>query len=187
MLGVTLPDPELKWNEARQAPRPRADRLGRVLARHRRRRPLQPRTPRRARRRPGKTAPGCARPRWRMRASKRRPSRLHERHGQEATSTDARSDGPDRMAAVGSVRAQQGRPRPQALRQPARRRRARWRSSWRATSTRGARKAAACGWCAPTRSSPATRATRTCTSIRWKTRCTGTRPSTSCPKAVDHM
>ena len=36
----------------------------------------------------------------------------------------------------------------------------RWRSSSPATSTRGARKAPASGWCAPTRSSPPTRATR---------------------------
>ena len=46
VLGVTLPDPELKWNEATPGPRPRADRLGGVLAGHRRRWPLQPRAAR---------------------------------------------------------------------------------------------------------------------------------------------
>ena len=49
VLGVTLPDPDLKWNEERQAHDFGADRLERVLARRRRRRPLQPRAPRGAR------------------------------------------------------------------------------------------------------------------------------------------
>jgi ring-1,2-phenylacetyl-CoA epoxidase subunit PaaA len=44
VLGVTLPDPLLKWNEARGTTTS-AHRLGRVLARGRRRRPLQPRAP----------------------------------------------------------------------------------------------------------------------------------------------
>src|SRR5580765_7306647 len=57
----------------------------------------------------------------------------------------------------------------------------RWRSSSPATSTPGARKAPACGWCAPSRSSPATRPTRRPTSIRWPTRSIAIRPSTSCP------
>ncbi len=56
----------------------------------------------------------------------------------------------------------------------------RWRSSSRATSTRGARRAPASGSCAPTRSSPPTRARRAATSIRWPTRSTGIRRSTSC-------
>jgi hypothetical protein len=45
VLGVTLPDPDLKWNEAARPPRLRRHRLGRVLARGGRRRPLQPRAP----------------------------------------------------------------------------------------------------------------------------------------------
>jgi phenylacetate-CoA oxygenase PaaG subunit len=49
VLGVTLPDPELKWNEERQHARLRHDRLGRVLERRQRQRPLQPRAPGRPR------------------------------------------------------------------------------------------------------------------------------------------
>jgi ring-1,2-phenylacetyl-CoA epoxidase subunit PaaA len=41
-LGLTVPDPDLKWNEEK-ALRPRRDRLGRVLARRLRRRPDEPR------------------------------------------------------------------------------------------------------------------------------------------------
>jgi 1,2-phenylacetyl-CoA epoxidase catalytic subunit len=48
VLGVTLPDPDLKWNEERQS-HDFGDRLGRVLERRRRQRPLQPRAPRRPR------------------------------------------------------------------------------------------------------------------------------------------
>ena len=102
------------------------------------------------------------------RSPARRPSR----------STRPRSE---RVAALGSVRAQQGRPRPQALRQPARGRPA------DGDPARARRLHAApgrhqhLGGALATRSSPATRATRTCTSIRWKTRSTATRPSTSCP------
>ena len=40
-LGVTLPDPDLRWNEERRAPRLRRARLGRVLDRGQGRRPLQ--------------------------------------------------------------------------------------------------------------------------------------------------
>jgi ring-1,2-phenylacetyl-CoA epoxidase subunit PaaA len=45
VLGVTLPDPDLRWNEATRALGLRRHRLVRVLARGRRRRPLQPRAP----------------------------------------------------------------------------------------------------------------------------------------------
>ena len=46
VLGVTLPDPDLKWNEERAATRLRRHRLGRILARRERRRPVQPGAPR---------------------------------------------------------------------------------------------------------------------------------------------
>ena len=65
VLGVTLPDPELKWNEEREHYDFGAIDWERVLARRRRRRAVQPRAPRPRASRPGTTAPGCAKPRWR--------------------------------------------------------------------------------------------------------------------------
>ena len=51
-LGVTLPDPELRWNEERGSLRLRRARLGRVQGGHHRRRPVQ----RRAHRAPPQAA-----------------------------------------------------------------------------------------------------------------------------------
>ena len=109
-------------------------------------------------------------------------------HASSATQRRRRPYEPTaRVAAVGSVRARQGRTRSQALRQPARDRRARWRLQWRATSTRGARKASASGSCARTRSSRAIRRQGRNTSIRVRTRSIGIQASTSLPDSVDHM
>ena len=161
VLGVTLPDPDLKWNEEREHYDFGADRLGRVLARRQRRRPVQPRAPGRAREGLGRGRVGarggagaCAQASEPLQAS-RMKRRRHDRI--ERIDDDEQDEWP--LWEV-FVRSKAG-PRPQALRQPARGRLRRWRSSWRATSTRGARKAPASGSCARTRSSPATRATRT--------------------------
>ena len=97
-----------------------ADRLERVLARRRRRRPVQPRAPRARASRPGTTAPGCAKPR-----SRTRPSSAARAATRRLTADTIVTEPieppprPSRMAALGSLRAQQGGPRPQALRQPA--------------------------------------------------------------------
>ena len=66
ILGVTLPDPDLKWNEEREPLRLRRDRLERVLAGRRRRRARATASASPRASRPGTTAPGCARRRWRM-------------------------------------------------------------------------------------------------------------------------
>ena len=76
-LGLDVPRPRA---EARRGERPlavRRDRLVRVQARARRRRPMQPRAHEGAQPRRRRTAPGCARRRWRTRGSapsaRRRP------------------------------------------------------------------------------------------------------------------
>jgi hypothetical protein len=60
-IGLTIPDPDLKWNEETRPLRARRDRLGRVLARGQGRRPDEPRPHHATATRPGMTAPGCAR------------------------------------------------------------------------------------------------------------------------------
>ena len=71
-LGLTFPDPELKFNEDDRALGVRRDRLGRVQARRRRRRPVQPRSACKQRRDARtRTAPGCARRRSPMRDKRR--------------------------------------------------------------------------------------------------------------------
>ena len=191
VLGVTMPDPELRWNEERGSSYDfGAIDWKRVLARRRRRRAVQPRAAGGARqglgrRRLGARGGAGARAQARAEGGGMSPAVTRERSRHEAEpigKPPARPNGrcgkcscAARPASTTSTAA--------ACMRPTRR----WRSSSRATSTRGARKAPASGWCARTRSSPATRATRTCTSIRWKTRSTAIRPSTSCPKSVDHM
>ncbi|MDB5751220.1 MAG: phenylacetic acid degradation protein [Ramlibacter sp.] len=120
-------------------------------------------------------APGCATPPWHSRAS--RPAKARRPHGRSATG----------MAAGGGVRAQQVRPGPQALRQPACRRR-------QAGDPDGARRLHPApgrhqrvGGALRTTSWPATPPTRACTSTPRGTRCTGIPPSTSCPNPWTHV
>src|SRR5450830_168102 len=175
VLGVTLPDPDLKWNEARQHYDFGAidwSEFWRVVGGDGpcNRNAWAPAS------RPGKTVPGCAKPRWPTPPNTPRSNRLPDSSKTRRPPLQPRTNGPcgkclsaPRPAWTTSIAA--------ACMPPT----ARWPSSWPATSTPGARKAPACGWCARTRSWPATRATRACSSTRWKTRCTATPRSTNCP------
>ena len=157
---MTLPDPDLKWNEERGHYDFGAIDWDEFWRRGQRQRPVQPeRLATRVRR-------------WDDGAWVRDAALAHARQAgssgeahepRERTMPSAAVE-QDRRASEWPlwevfVRSKQ-RPRPQALRQPARGRRRRWRCRWRATSTRGGRKASASGSCPPTRSSPSDPATR---------------------------
>ena len=152
ILGVTLPDPELRWNEARGHYDFGAIDWKRVLAGRRRRGPVQPRAPRRARQGLGRRRLGA---RSGARACREAASAVAG-GGMSPAVTPGTLPGPP-AEPIG--RARERRPngrsgkcssaaRPgsttstaAACTPPIRR----WRSSSRATSTRGARKAPASG------------------------------------------
>ncbi len=76
VLGITLPDPELKYNEARGHWDFGSDRLDRVLERRQRPRPVQPRSPRRPRSGVGRRRLGArSRARARRQTAPPRPAR----------------------------------------------------------------------------------------------------------------
>ena len=172
VLGVTLPDPDLKWNEERQHYDYGADRLGRVLGHRQRQRPVQQGAPGHPRQGPQRRRMGA-----RRRPGARPQTATTHTEGGSMSSTE-HPPRTERMAPLGSLRPQQAGPGAQALRQPARQRRA-------AGAADGARRLHAppgrrehLGRALGDRSPPATRATRTSSSSRRPTRSTATRPST---------
>ena len=92
-----------------------------------------------------------------------------------------------RLAAVRGLRPRQARPQPRARRLAARRRRPDGPAHTPATSTPGATRASASGWCARSTSPPPARTRRTRSSRPAATRSTGTRRSTRIPDDVPHI
>ena len=131
-LGITMPDPDLKWNAGRGHYDFGAIDWDEFYAGDQGQRPVQPRpaAPRASRR--GRTARGCATPRWRTRKSARRRRRRRDagsrgverrrssqpRRARAPGTTDATNE--QRMAVVGSLHPQPARPGAQARGQPAR-------------------------------------------------------------------
>ena len=107
-LGVTLPDPDLRWNEER-GPTTSASRTGRSSGGGQGRRAVQRPAASPTAARPTRTAPGCVKRRWRSPAA-----------GRRAASDASDGDDPGRVAALRGLRPRQARAQPRARRVAAR-------------------------------------------------------------------
>ena len=182
-LGVTLPDPQLRWNHERghyDFGQPDWAEFKRVIAvtgpvTRQRIAAGGPRT---------RAAHGCGRRRLRMRPSRRlAPGRRRRQHDDDAVrpprAVPPTPPGPTGRCSRCSCAASAGLTTCTSARctRPTRP----WHCTTRVTCTRGATRASASGWSGlPTSPRPA-RTRRTRSSRRAATRCTGTRPSTTSP------
>ena len=182
VLGVTLPDPELRWDEDAQrwhmseidwtefhevlAGRGPDERRAAAAT-------AAPRT---------RTAPGCARPPPSTPAS--RPQRADEGRWHDG---DARRLRPRDLAPVGGLRAREPRASATCTRVRCTRPMPSSRCATPATSTRVAARAPRCGWCPPTRSRRATPTRRARSSRAPRARTTATPMYYTASEGVPHL